>query len=173
MRRCRLPFESSTGASALSASMRDGVDGQHVGPVEEIGDAAKALGLALGAIGGAGAIKPHERGVGRGVDLGLDFERERPVRRLCDRELLRRGEKAATGQWLAVERQRSELEFLAVEHERRWRSLGVRPDRELGTHRRCGCIERNIERHGFDEPVGRTVIFQADGTRFFGAHHGK
>ena len=61
-----------------------GVDGEHVRPVEEIGDAAKAFGLALRAVIAARAIEAHQLGVGRRVDLGLDGERERPPRRLRD-----------------------------------------------------------------------------------------
>ena len=54
-----------------------GVDRHHVRPVEEIGDAAKAFGLALRAIGGAGAVEAHELRVGRRIDDGLDLELER------------------------------------------------------------------------------------------------
>ena len=32
-----------------------------------------------------------------------------------------------------------------------------------------GC-ERNVEFDGLDEPIGRAIILQADGTGFFGAH---
>ena len=47
---------------------------QHVGPVGEEGDAAEALGLALGAEHAVRGIEAHQLGVGRGmdVDLGLD-----------------------------------------------------------------------------------------------------
>ena len=49
-----------------------GVDGQHVGTVEEIGDAAEAFGLALGAVIAARAVEAHQLGVRGRVDLGLD-----------------------------------------------------------------------------------------------------
>ena len=49
-----------------------GVDAEHVGTVEEIGDAAEALGLALGAVIAARAVEAHELGVRGRVDLGLD-----------------------------------------------------------------------------------------------------
>ena len=49
---------------------------EHVGAIEKIGDAAKALRLALRAIGRARAIKPHELGVGRRIEARLDRERE-------------------------------------------------------------------------------------------------
>ena len=66
------------------------IDAEHVRPVEEIGDAAEALRLALRAIGSIGAEQPHQLGVGRGIDLGLDLQRERPGGRLVDRQFLRR-----------------------------------------------------------------------------------
>ena len=52
---------------------------QHVGTIEEIGDAAKPLRLALRAIGRARAIEAHQLGVGRRIEPGLDRERERPL----------------------------------------------------------------------------------------------
>src|SRR6266849_3463591 len=61
-----------------------GVDRHHVGAVGEIGDAAEALGLALGAKDRSRAIKARELGVGGGIDGGLDLQPERPVRRLRD-----------------------------------------------------------------------------------------
>jgi hypothetical protein len=33
-------------------------------------------------------------------------------------------------------------------------------------------MQRNVEIDGFDQPVGRAVILQADGAMFFGAHDG-
>ncbi len=53
-----------------------GIDGEHVGPVEEIGDAAEAFGLALGAIGAARAIEAGQGGVRLGIAQGDDFKGE-------------------------------------------------------------------------------------------------
>ena len=50
----------------------DRVDRENVRAVEEIGDAAKAFGLALRAIDAARAVEPHQRLVVRRRDLGLD-----------------------------------------------------------------------------------------------------
>ena len=78
--------------------------------------------------------------------------------------------KALRRQRLAVERERAQPQFLAVEHERRRRARGVRLELELGADRRRGRIERHVEFDGFDEPIGRAIILQADGPGFFGAH---
>ena len=77
-----------------------GVDRHHVRPVEEIGDAAETLGFALRAIGGAGAVKPHELGVARRIDDGLDFEFEGLVRRLRNGEPVRRRDERFAGSGL-------------------------------------------------------------------------
>ncbi len=111
-----------------------GVDRHHVRPVEEVGDAAKTLGLALRAIGVAGAVKPHELGIAGWIDDGFDVELERPVRRLRDGEPLGRGDEVFRRQRLAVERERDELQLLAVEHERRRRARGVGLEPEFGAH---------------------------------------
>ena len=84
----RLPLDSSTGYCSLSASMPHGEDRQIVGPVEEIGDAAKAFRLALGAEHAAGQEQAFQRGVGGGIDLAVDFQREAgPARRAMVRLL--------------------------------------------------------------------------------------
>ena len=46
-----------------------GEDREIVGPVEEIGDAAEAFRLALGAEHAAGEEQAFQRGVGGGIDL--------------------------------------------------------------------------------------------------------
>ena len=85
-----------------------GVDRHHVRPIEEIGDAAKAFGLALGAIGRAGAVKPHELRIADGIDDCFDFEFEWAVRRLRNGEPIGSGDEVFRRQRLAVDRQRSE-----------------------------------------------------------------
>ena len=85
-RRCstRLPLERRTGRLGLRRLDARGVDREHVGPVEEIGDAAKAFRLALGATVAARPVEAHQLGVGGGIDLGDDLEREGPRRHAAD-----------------------------------------------------------------------------------------
>ena len=92
------------------------------------------------------------------------------VRRLRDGEPFRRGEKAFVGEWLAVELERAQREFFAVEDEGRWHAHAVRLELEFGPDDGCGRIERYVEVDGIDQPIGRAVILKADGAWFFGAH---
>ena len=61
----------------LAGDDGDGIDGQHIRPVIEIGDAAETFRLALGAIDPVGAVKPHQLGVGVGGKRGIDGNLER------------------------------------------------------------------------------------------------
>ena len=63
-----------------------GVDGEHVGPVDEIGDAAETLRLALGAIGAARAVEAGKRRVRVRIACRHDVEREGLGRDGSDRE---------------------------------------------------------------------------------------
>ena len=67
-----------------------GVDREHVGPVEEIGDAPEALRLALRAIDAARAVEAHQLGVGGRVELGVDRQHEGRARRVEQGEPARR-----------------------------------------------------------------------------------
>jgi hypothetical protein len=148
-----------------------GVDRHDVGPVREIGDAAEAFRLALGAIGVAGAVEAHELGVGGRVDDGLDREREGPVRRLRDGETIGRRHVAVAVERLAVDRQGDEAELVAVEHHRRrCACLRIGLELEPRAHAGGGGIERDVELDHLHQPVGRSIILEADGAGLLGAH---
>ena len=91
------------------------IDREHIRPIQEIGDAAEALGLALRAIGRAGTVEPHQLGVGGRVEPGLDAQSERAARRSGDGEFVRRGDIGGGGERRAVESEADEIEFVAVE----------------------------------------------------------
>jgi hypothetical protein len=148
------------------------VDRHDVRTVGKIGDTAKTFGLALRAIGRARAIEAHELRVGRRVHDGLDLQREGPVRWLRNGEPVGGRRIALAGELLAVDRERGELEFVAVEHYWRRRG-GVRVGLELQRrpHSRFGGVERDVELHRIDEPVGRPIVFEANGASLLGAHH--
>ena len=147
-----------------------GVDRHHVRSVEEISDAAKALGFTLGAISVARAVKPHELCIVYGIDDCFDVEFEWTVRRLCNGEPIRSDDEVFRRQRLAVDRQRSELQVFAVENERRRRAGRVGFDLELGAYSGRLRMERHVEVDRLDQPVGRAVILQQNGAVFFGAH---
>jgi hypothetical protein len=137
-----------------------GIDRHDVRPVKEIGDAAKALGFALGAIGLASAVQPHELRVAHGIDNRLDFKLEWAVRRLRNGESVGSGDEVFRWQLLAVDCQRNKLQVFAVENERRRRTGRIRFDLELGAHSGGARVKRHVEVDGLDQPVGRAVILQ-------------
>ncbi len=147
------------------------VDRQHVRPVEEIGDAAKALGLALGAIGAAGAVEPHQLRIGGRIDQRHDFKTKRPVRRLRDDQAVRRRRVGVCRRGRAIDGQSCEFESVAIEQQR-CRRGGLR----IGPHvegRAYSCrrrMKRNVEIDGLDQPIGRAIILQADRAGLLGAH---
>src|SRR5580698_1497761 len=87
---------------------------KHVRPVEEIGDAAKALRLALRAIGGARAIEAHELGVGRRIEARLDRERERASGWPSQHEARRARFELGLVDRLAVQSCRNERELITI-----------------------------------------------------------
>ncbi len=147
-----------------------GVDRHHVGPVGEVGDAAEAFRLALRAIGATRAVEAGELSIGRRIDQGLDLQRERPVRRLRDSEAVRRRRIAFRRQRGAIELERGEGEAVAVEHQRRGGRQRVGLELQRRAHLGLRRMQRDIEMHGFHQPVGRAVILQADGLGNVGAH---
>src|SRR5262249_10793173 len=68
-----------------------------------------------------------------------------------------------------VELERGKREFIAVKRQRR-RYRGVGLELQLGAHPRRRRRERYVEFHGFDQPIGRAVVFEPDGVGLFGAH---
>ena len=71
-----LPFDSNTGQRVLSAMIVVGVARHHVRPVDKVGDAAEAFGLALGAEIAARHVQPGECRVVLRRDERLDLQRE-------------------------------------------------------------------------------------------------
>ena len=143
----------------------------HVRPIGEIGDAAEAFGLALGAIGPGRTIETHKLRVGGRVHHGLDVETERPLRGVRNGQQVGGDDIAIGRQGHAVERQRDQRKAVAVESERCARFAGrVRLDDQSRAHTGCDRVERDVERDSVDHPVRRTVILEADGLGRVGAH---
>ena len=66
----------------------DGIGGEHVRPIQEVGDAPKPLGLALRAVDAAREIEPGQRLVGVRIAIADDLELEGGLRRLGDDEFV-------------------------------------------------------------------------------------
>ena len=142
--------------------MRDSIDGEHVGAIEEKGDAAETFRLALGAIGTARKIKPRERSIGLRVAERDELEREglrrdaRDGQRALADLVIRRRKR------LAVERHALESETFAVEHERlaAGRHFGIRSELELGGDAGRTRREPDVKLDLPDQVIGGGVIFQ-------------
>ena len=101
----------------LVRAQRHGVGRHHVGAVDEVGDAPEALGLALRDEARLGRVEALELGVLPRIEAHHRLERER-IGHLRDGEVRLVGAVFARGERAAVDRDRKELEVLAVEHQR-------------------------------------------------------
>ena len=150
----------------------DRVDRQDIGPVEEIGDAAKAFGLALRAIDAARPVKPHQRLVAVRRDLGLDGQEEAArLRRLGDHQPVRRRREGGGIGGDAVDLQALQRQPVAVERQRDIERRVVAPfDGEPGDDR--GRIRRKPEGEvGLRDEIGAgTVVLQAKDLAGVGSH---
>ena len=148
-----------------------GVDRHHVGPVGEIGDAAEAFGLALRAVGAARAVKPGELGIGGRIDQRLDFQRERARSAPAGWS----GCRASPHSFPAGSAAPSSLSAVSVSPSPSSTS-GAAAACRIGLERERGAdfglrrMQRDVERDGLHQPVGRAVILQADGLGGIGAH---
>ncbi len=138
------------------------VDGEHVRPVEKVGDAAEAFRLALGAIGAARAIEAGQRRVGVWVAEGHRFQGEGVRRDRLDGERLLVGRIGARRERLAVKLEALKGEPLAIELQRPAGrgDLRVGPKPKLAADSGGVGVERDVEVDLLDEIVGRRVVLQ-------------
>ena len=152
----------------------DPVGRQHVGAVEEIGDAAEALGLALGAPDAVGAVEPHQLGVLFRHDAGRDVEKEAVAGRgLADRQPVGRRRIGIGLEHGAIEGKAGQGQLVAVEHQRRilghaLAALQHQPRVDLGPA--FEQADRHV--HAMQDEIGRAIIFQPDRLAVFTAQHG-
>ena len=136
---------------------------EHVGAIEKISDAAKALGLALGAIGRARAIEPHELGVGGRIEARLDRERECPSRRPAQQKARGLGLETGRLDRLAVQSGGDEQELVAVERQRRaLHERRVGAQRQSRDHARRMDVERHVKLDMVDEIIRDAIIAEAN-----------
>jgi hypothetical protein len=134
---------------------------QHIRPIREESNTAKALGLALGAQDTARGVEPHQLAVLFGLDLdqGRDF-RFIGIDRDNEPIVLQPPNPAFQG--LAVAFDLDQLQPLAVEAQR-FGMIAVAHDLQPRADQRLCRIEPEIERDFRYEPVGRAIVFAADG----------
>ena len=138
------------------------IDGERVGPVDEIGDAAKAFRLALGAIGVARAVEARQRRVGLRIAQGDGFEREGPRRHLGDGQRFLAEAIVVEPERLAVEREALQHEAFAVEHERAvaWRCLWIWPQEQLRLDPGRLRVEGEVELDRLDQIVRWSIVLE-------------
>ncbi len=146
------------------------VSREHVGPVGEEGDAAEALGLALGAEHPIRGIEAHQLGVGRRGDLGGHLDQVR-VARQRDHEVA--VVEAPRVDRLPVDFDLDRNQAVALEPDHRaGRSLGVALHCQRRADLRPLHAEREVERDFGHQPGKRGVILAADQGRCLGFGRG-
>jgi hypothetical protein len=159
--RPRCPSRRDCRSTAAPAPRLAGLDAhpiarEHVGAVGEVGDAAEAFSLALGAVDAVGAVKPGQRLVVLGIAARRDLQHEGPLRHMRNRKPRLAEFIVARRQRFPVELHLQQLEMLAVEPERRagGTCLGVRPELEAAGDDRLVRLEPDVEADPVDEPGG-------------------
>jgi len=127
----------------------------HVGPVDEPGDAAEALGLALGDEAVLRRIEAFELRVLLRHDARHRFEGER-IRHIVHGECFRR-DVVARGR--RVHAHRDELELVAVEHQRAFTQAS---DGQLSLNKGVIFSNVDVELDGRDTECGRSVVLEVN-----------
>ena len=150
------------GPARLVGAQGDGVGGHHVGPVQKVGDAAKALGLALREKVAAAHVQAHEARVFFRAAGGEDFqlERLRPFGQVFQHQRLAVHAKRAA---LPAQQHAREAEFIAIQPQRLRGHIGIAAQRHAVEHAGLGRVQVKSEVHAVDPERGRGVVGAADG----------
>jgi hypothetical protein len=163
--------EQYRGLAAVGLYAR-GVSGKHIRAVEEVGDAAEALRLALRAVDSARQVEAGERLVGLRVAINGGLEREGPRRQVADHQLLVGHLVFAGAQLAPVEAHALELDRLAVEPQgpRLAGVCRIALDLQACAHPRARRVQRHIEVDRVDQVAGRLVVLEQNGSRRLNFH---
>ena len=142
----------------------------HVGAVQEIGDVAESLGLALGAEIPAGLIKPFQRSVVLGANAGHNIQ-------FKFRWWIGQGQMVVidlitvSGERRSVQRQGDQFQMLAIQHQgcsgqRRFSADDVQPGMNGGEI--VAQLEPQVD--GGNPVGGRRVVVEVDGLGRWGRH---
>ena len=152
------------GVLRLVGPQRHAVAGHHIRAVQEVGDAAETLGLALGEERIVAHVQAHELGVLGWCAGGEDFERERvsAFGQVFQHQLaavhLERGA-------LAVDQHAGQVQVFAVQAQRLRGHVGVAAQRHAVEHTGLGGVQVERELDAVDPIGGGGVVFAADGYR--------
>src|SRR5215471_2057276 len=151
----------------LVGGHRHRVARHNVRPVREVGNAAEAFRFALRAEIAARGVKPRESGVALRVDTGLDIERERVWHVPHYKRAVRQQLVFVGGYRDTVERQRDQLQFVAIEAQRRLPvgAIRVAPQAEMRLDPRLALTEVEVEIDRVDEEIGGSIVGKVDRLR--------
>ena len=154
----------------LVGAQGDGVGGHHVGAVEEVGDAPKTLGLALGEEVAAAHEQAHEPAVLFRVAGGEQLQLEGLVTggQVFQHQGVAVQAEAAT---LAVQQHAREVELVAMQAQRLRRHLRVAAQTHLVQYPRLGRLQVERQRDAVD-PERRGLVIEAPGDGGLSFTHG-
>ena len=137
-------------------------DGHDIRTVRKIGDPAEPFRLALGTVNSGRAIKPHQLRIAGRVQSRHDGEREQARGRIgqCQRRSCQRIVRRS--QWLSVERDAFQLEFVAVKDQWALGSGRVGFDRQACNNPRPHIVQRDVEMHILDQMGWHRIVGEAD-----------
>ena len=154
----------------LVGAQRDGVAGHHIRAVQEVGDAAKALGLALGEKRALADVQARQLGVFLGVAGGEDFQiksLEAFGQVLEHQHITVHLERGAA----AVDEHACQVELFAVQTQRLGRHIGVAAQAHFVQHAGLGGVEVERQIDGVDPERGGCVRLALDRLGLSFTHH--
>ena len=142
-------------------TQRDRVAGHHIGAVQEVGDAAKAFGLALGEERFLADVQAGQLGVLDGRTGGEDFQRERFV---SFGQVFQHQAFAfhLEGGALTVDQHAGQVQFLTVQFERLGRDIRVAAQCHLVQDAGFGRIQIKTQIDGVNPERGGAVVGAVD-----------
>ncbi len=154
----------------LVGAQGDGVDGHHVRAVQEVGDAAKALRLALGEEVAAAHEQAHQLAVLLGRAGGEDLQLER---RVAGRQVFQHQGLAVQAEraGLAAQHDAREVQLVAIQPQRLRRHAGVAAQAHAAEHAGLGRIQVDGQLDAVD-PEGRRGVVLTPGHGGLSFTHG-
>jgi hypothetical protein len=148
----------------LVGAQRHGVAGHHVGAVQEVGDAAEALGLALREEGVVADVETHQLGVLGRAGGGEDFQVEglAAFGQVLQHQLVAFHLEGGT---LAVDQHARQVQLLAVELERQGRHVRVAAQAHLVEHAGLRRVQVEAQVDGVYPVGGGDVVGAVDDHR--------
>jgi hypothetical protein len=152
------------GVLRLVGAQRDGEDRHHVRPVEEVGDAAKALRLALREQARARGVQARQLLVPVGAAGVAQLQREGVgLGRVVDDQLA--GVAVPERHALAVGHAAQQRDLVAVQHQRLTQHVRVALDRQLRRDDGLGAVEVEHEVRLADPERGFDIVLAPDQRR--------